>query len=441
MKHGFFGMGNSNLGVYDYLRRHGELGDVTLRSDGEIPQDIRDALCPERVFEKDASLDQLNEDVLFLSPSVRRDREELIKAQARGVKLSSDLELFLERRGRIDYAITGSDGKSTTTHMIAAILEASGKHARPTGNYGVPLSTVIDTEEISVAELSSFQLNFTSPKVNTAVITGITPNHLNWHTSLEEYVAAKRRITDTAKRVVADTDSELMRTVVEERRLFAAVSTSLQYNELSTHVRSEHYLTYRCGVIYLDSVPLIDISGALRHELYNVKNYMLAAGSLIGTASAETVGEVIRSFRGLAHRAQLVAERDGIKYYDSSVDSTPERTLATLRGIRGRNAVIIAGKGKRLSLFKLSEELPRLTVGCVLMGKIGEELSLLLSRNHEYKYLFASDMQSAVTEAAQLLGGEGNVILSPAGTSFDVYKNFEERGRAFCSVVKKTIEK
>jgi UDP-N-acetylmuramoylalanine--D-glutamate ligase len=365
----------------------------------------------------------------------------LIKAQARGVKLSSDLELFLERRGRIDYAITRSDGKSTTTHLIASILEASGKHARPTGNYGVPLSTVIDTEEISVAELSSFQLNFTSPKVTTAVITGITPNHLNWHTSLEEYVAAKRRITDTAKRVVADTDSELMRTALEERRLFAAVSTSLQYNELSTHVRSEHYLTYRCGVIYLDSVPLIDISGALRHELYNVKNYMLAAGSLIGTASAETVGEVIRSFRGLAHRAQLVAERDGIKYYDSSVDSTPERTLATLRGIRGRNAVIIAGKGKRLSLFKLSEELPRLTVGCVLMGKIGEELSLLLSRNHGYKYLFASDMQSAVTEAAQLLGGEGNVILSPAGTSFDVYKNFEERGRAFCSVVKKTIEK
>ena len=441
MKHGFFGIGNSNLGVYDYLSRHGELGEVTLRSDGEIPQSVLGDIRHDRVYEKQASLECLEEDVLFLSPSVRRDREGLRQAEARGVKLSSDLELFLEKRESLDYAITGSDGKSTTTHLIAAILEASGIHARPTGNYGVPLSTVIDTNEVSVAELSSFQLNFTSPKVRTAVITGITPNHLNWHTSLEEYVSAKKRITEHAERVVADADSELMHAIVKEHELFAAVSTSLQFNELSTHVKSEHYLTHRCGVIYLDSEPFIDVSGAMRHEVYNVKNYMLAAGALLDTVSAEVSGEVVRGFKGLAHRAQLVAERGGIKYYDSSVDSTPERTLATLRGLRGRNAVIIAGKGKRLSLFKLSEQLPRLSVGCVLMGEIGDELALLLSRKYGYKYVFARDMQNAVKFASELLDGEGNVILSPAGTSFDIYKNFEERGRAFCSAVQKTIEK
>jgi UDP-N-acetylmuramoylalanine-D-glutamate ligase len=231
------------------------------------------------------------------------------------------------------------------------------------------------------------------------------------------------------------------RVEIGERELFAAVSTSLQFNELSTHVKSEHYLTHRCGVIYLDSEPFIDVSGAMRHEVYNVKNYMLAAGALLDTVSAEVSGEVVRGFKGLAHRAQLVAERGGIKYYDSSVDSTPERTLATLRGLRGRNAVIIAGKGKRLSLFKLSEQLPRLSVGCVLMGEIGDELALLLSRKYGYKYVFARDMQNAVKFASELLDGEGNVILSPAGTSFDVYKNFEERGRAFCSAVQKTIEK
>lgn len=437
MKQGFFGIGNSNLGVYAYLSKKGELGSITLRSDTDIPDSAARELCAERIFTGKSALEEIDEDVIFLSPSVRRDREPLRLAEKRGVKLSSDLELFLERRGYLDYAITGSDGKSTTTYLIAKMLTESGTPARPTGNYGVALSSVIDTESVTVAELSSFQLNFVCPTVRTAVITGITPNHLNWHTSLDEYVAAKRSVTDKAERLVADADSELIQPIIQSRKPFAAVSTALQYSELSTHVESEHYLTYRCGVIYLDSMPFADLCGAVRHERYNVKNYMLAIGATLGRVSHDAILKTVTEFSGLPHRAQLVRELDGIRYYDSSIDSTPERTLATLGGIHGKNAVIIAGRRKKLSLFKLAESLPSMTVGCVLMGQIGAELAPLLSHQPGYRYVFASDMQEAILSARKLLGTGGNVILSPAGTSFDVYKNFEERGRAFASAVMK----
>ena len=437
MKQGFFGIGNSNLGVYEYLSKKGELGDITLRSDTDIPESVARELSPERVLTGADALKHIDEDVIYLSPSVRRDREELRIAAKNGVKLSSDLELFLERRGYLDFAITGSDGKSTTTHLIAKMLTEGGMPARPTGNYGVALSSVIDTESISVAELSSFQLNFVCPTVRTAVITGITPNHLNWHSSLDEYVGAKRSVTDKAERLVADADSELIQPIIHNRIPFAAVSTALQHSELSTHVKSEHYLTYRCGVIYLDSMPFADLCGAVRRERYNVKNYMLAIGATLGKVSRDAVLRAVTEFSGLPHRSELIRELDGVRYYDSSIDSTPERTLATLGGIHGRNAVIIAGKRKKLSLFKLAESLPSMTVGCVLMGQIGAELAPLLSHCAGYRYVFASDMQEAILSARELLGGIGNVILSPAGTSFDVYKNFEERGRAFASAVMK----
>ena len=439
MKHGFFGIGNSNIGVYDYLSRQGELGEVTLRSDDQISYDAAARLGATRVFSLGESLADIDEDILFLSPSVRREREQLILAKKRGTRLSSDLELFLERRGKLDYAITGSDGKSTTTYIIAAALAASGIKTRPTGNFGTPLSSVIDSDDAVVAELSSFQLNYTAPEVGTAIITGITPNHLNWHSSLDEYIAAKRAITQKADRVILDADSELMESLLTSRRIHAVASTSLQFNELSKHVKSEHYLTYRCGTIYLDSSPLVDISEAMRKETYNVKNYMLAIGALADSVSPKALGEVICSFSGLAHRAEFIAEKGGVKYYDSSVDSTPERALATLRGMRGRTVAIIAGRGKKLSLFRLAEELPSLTVGCVLMGEIGRELSVLLSKiPGGYNHLFADDMDGALIAARHLLGGDGNVVLSPAGTSFDVYKNFEERGRAFCQAVLNT---
>ena len=432
MKLGLFGIGRSNLGVYEYLSRRMSIDELTLRSDTAIPDEIVATLQPNRVFVGERALFDVYEDALFLSPSARRDRPELKAAAERGVTLTSDLELYLEKRGGIDVAVTGSDGKSTTTYLLADALTRSGKRAMAVGNFGVPLSSVIDEDAMTVAELSSFQLMYASPKARTAVITNIVPNHLNWHKDLDEYVGAKLNILSSAERTVINADDKISSEVLSGHPVFAAVSTALPYGELRLHLSAEHYLTYRCGTVYLDGVPYLDVSEAKRREAYNVKNYMLTAAALIGECGPEAIRAAVLDFCGLPHRAELVGELDGKVYLDSSVDSTPERTLNTLRGIRGDIAVIIAGRGKRLSLYPLAEELPRLTVGCVLMGEIGEELCPILSRtNADYPFIKVKDMASAVRAASELISGSGTVVLSPAGTSFDSYKNFEERGRDF----------
>ena len=143
-------------------------------------------------------------------------------------------------------------------------------------------------------------------------------------------------------------------------------------------------------------------------------------------------------FRGLAHRAQLICEYGGVKFINSSIDTSAERTIKTLESLFGHTVVVISGKNKGLPLERLAEELSRLTVGAVLMGDIGRELAPLLCNG--YRYVFADDFNCAVYSACALLDGEGNVILSPAGTSFDKFKNYEKRGDAFCRAVKEYIK-
>ena len=172
----------------------------------------------------------------------------------------------------------------------------------------------------------------------------------------------------------------------------------------------------------------------MRRESYNVRNYMLSAASTLGASTPSAITETVGSFGGLTHRAERIATHQGITYINSSIDSTPDRTLKTLGALRGNTAVILCGIGKGLPLDELAMQLPRLTVGAVLMGDIGRELSALLNGT-EYKFARAENMSDAIAIAESYLPYGGNLVLSPAGTSFDNYKNFEMRGEDFKALV------
>lgn len=430
---GLYGYGRSNAGVMNYLCSLG-CRSFILRSDTEcrVPSGI------DRAYFGSNALRDLREDVIYLSPSVRRDRPQLSDAARRGVHLSSDAELFFEHTDAEVYTVTGSAGKSTTTHLIAQVLNRCGKVAVAAGNYGVSLSSLLGKVATVVAELSSFQLTYMRPTSVRAVITNISPNHLDWHTSMEEYVGAKLGIAVNSDGLICDADSDILISSLDAP-VHAAVSSKMSHKELRDRMTANHYLTLDETVIVVDGEKYTDLAGAPRCEEHNVKNMLLAAAATLDVANADACRDAFLGFYGLSHRAQLVAECGGVRYVNSSIDTSPDRVIATLSAASERTVAIICGKSKGLDYSRLAAVLPKLTVGAVLMGAVGSEIAELIYDN-AYRYAACDSMDDAVAYATDILAGKGDVILCPGGTSFDRYASFEERGTDFCRAVENYIK-
>ncbi len=429
LKIGIFGIGKSNLAIVDFLKRQNFDFSLTVRSDSYIKDfpSFPDAT----LYSGNDAYEYIEEDIIFISPSIRRDRPSLVNAKKRGVILSSDTDLFFEQNKKDIYAVTGSDGKSSTTYLISSILNTAGYNSSPAGNYGNPLCMFIDSEKFPVAELSSFQLMDTSYKTKRAVITNITQNHLDWHIDFSEYIDAKLCIAKNTEELIIDYDSRVLRDAIYGYPLFAAVSSSENYTDLKKHINAENYLTLKNDTVYLNGDIYFSLRGIKRTEPYNIKNFMLASATIKDNADRYSIESAVNNFGGLPHRKEIISIINGITYINSSIDSTPERTLQTLRSLKGDTAVIIGGKGKGLSLLNLAQELPKLTVGACLMGDIGLELGELLKNSEKYQTAYADSMSDAIKISSSFLKNGGTVILSPAGTSFDKYKNFENRGEDF----------
>ncbi len=431
---GVFGLGESNLGAIRYLRQKNPGLRLTVRSDEEKIDSSLDNVS--KCFLGKEALNNITEDILLLSPSVKRERKQISMAKKRGVIISSDAELFFSTYKCSPIGVTGSDGKSTTTHLIARAFTLSGIEALPCGNYGKSLSSLLDKDIFPVAELSSFQLSYLKPKLSYAVITNITPNHLNWHSTLEDYILAKMNITKNADKIIFDADSEIASLWLGKREVFCKTSLLKSYRELKEIGGSENYVTYKDGIIYLNGSPLLDISGSKRKESYNVRNFLLTTSTCMEKCKLSGMRDAIVDFFGLPHRAELVSERNGLKFIDSSIDSSPERTIKTLSSLEERAIVIIGGKGKGLSLDTLADKLPHISKAAVLLGEVGSHLKAILTeRSLDYEFISAANMREAIEKAIAISKGKGTIILSPSATSFDLYKNFEERGNDFKRIV------
>ncbi len=428
---GFLGAGKSNLSVLRVFRSLCPSAEFILRCDKDTAGQASEF---DKCYFGNSSLCDINEELLFLSPSVRRDRREIADAAARGVYISSDCELFFSLTDGAAFGVTGSDGKSTTTSALAAILSEAGYPAVACGNFGLPLCELFGKRVLPIAELSSFQLSYAKPVLDTAIITNITENHLDWHKSFDEYRSVKLSIFKRAKRAVIDADcAELIKGAPAEK-LFCAVTLKKSCAEIKSLLPAKYVISAEGERILLNGVPFAESAALLSMTEYNVKNFCLACGAALEYASASDMQRAAEKFAALPHRCRVVTQFGKTRYIDSSIDTTPARTAATLTAQSGEAVAILCGRSKGGTLTPLADALISHTVGAVVFGEIAENILTALSsdtRFEKYPVRAACGMRDAVRIATKMLTRGGTVILSPSGTSFDLYSSFEERGDDF----------
>lgn len=431
---GFVGAGISNLAVAKKLSG----GCTVLRDRGGAEDPEWERIKPDKVFLGGGYLEGIFEDILFLSPSVRRDDPKIMEAARRGVIICSDAELFFSGNDRAVYAVSGSDGKSTTATLAHLLLSERYPDAELLGNIGVPFAASRKTG-VAVAELSSFQLEYLSARVRAAIITCITPNHLDWHVSYDEYIAAKQRIFDGAWRKVISPDTPICEKIASNGVFSVLYSAKYTHRELSDRFSASHTVSLEGDYITVDGVPQLSTKDCKRRERHNIHNLMGAMSLTLGEYSREHLCSVAEGFGGLAHRMEYLYSRSGIEFINSSIDTTPARTRATLEALGKRVRIILGGRGKGLSLLPCVQALKKYAVRISLYGEAGADY---------YRELFDTGItcqlncrlftrfDDAVDHAAAGATKADTVLLSPAATGYGEFKNFEERGMHFKDYIK-----
>ena len=449
------GVGISNTPLIDFLLAHGAV--VTARDMktadklGELAENLEKKGV--RLILGEKYLDNIEDELIFRAPGIRPDRPEFLEAVKRGSKLTSEMELFFALCPCKIFAVTGSDGKTTTTTLTYTFLSRELERLCPDvkvlvgGNIGKPLLPEIDSiseKDFAVVELSSFQLQSMTLSPYAAAITNVTPNHLNWHTDMDEYTRAKENIFLHAgnERLVLNWGCE------STRRMAALTNADVTYFS----AKSEPQLGRASSVIFErdDKIIRKTVDGEevilSRSDIklpgqHNVENYMTAIALTWGYVSPETIIETARSFGGVEHRCELVREFDGVKYYNSSIDSSPTRTEAALRAFRQKVIVICGGYDKHIPYEPLAKPLIDCAKSVVLTGATAQKIKNALLSSPEYNGqppIYESETFEGAVEIARKIASPGDiVILSPASASFDRFKNFEERGNYFKEIVNK----
>lgn len=439
------GIGVSNLPLIDFLLERGTkvvARDMKKREalGSELASSLEEKgvtlICGENY------LDNITEDIVFRSPGIRYDKPSLIEAAARGAIITSEMQLFFDITPTHTVGITGSDGKSTTTTVISKILEEDKRKTFLGGNIGFPLLPRVDdmdSEGYSVAELSSFQLHTMTKSPDIAVITNITPNHLDYHLGMEEYIDAKANIIKyqyEGSRTVLNWENSVT------KGLGKSVKGTLVYFSSKCIPDSENRVYEKDGVIYYNDDAILKTSDIKIPGRHNVENYMAAIGALYGIVSKESIQSVAKNFGGVAHRCQFVRERRGVKYYNSSIDSSPTRTAAALSNFPQKVIVLCGGYDKNIPFEPLAAPLCEKAKAVILCGATKDKIKAALVNSQEYiesserPIIYETENLGESVKVASEMAVSGDIVLlSPACASFDAFKNFEVRGNFFVSEV------
>lgn len=385
-------------------------------------------------------LDGLNEDVIFRTPGMRPDVPELAAAVARGSTLTSEMEVFFEVCPCPIIAVTGSDGKTTTTTIIAELLRSAGKTVHLGGNIGHPLlaeTPSIQPEDVAVLELSSFQLMTMGRSPHIAVITNLSPNHLDVHKDFAEYITAKENIfTHQNAQDIAVFNADNSITAQQAERALGRARLFSRKNEVED------------GVFLRDGKIIARHGGQERVVMnredirlpgeHNVENYLAAIAAVDGMVSDDRIAAFARSFGGVEHRIELIRTLDGVRWYNDSIASSPSRTIAGLRAFPEKVILIAGGKDKGISYAELGPVVNDHVKLLLLCGATAGVIRKSVEQAENYQGLEIIDVADyhQAAQTARERAAEGDVvILSPASTSFDRFKNFMERGKAFKEVV------
>ena len=386
-------------------------------------------------------------DLIFRTPGIDWTKPEIQDAIAAGVEITSEMESFFDHCPCRIIGVTGSDGKTTTTTLIAKTLEAQGFTVHLGGNIGIPLFPVIDDvkpEDIAVVELSSFQLISMRKSPSIAVVTNVTPNHLDHHKDMDEYVGAKKNIY-----LWQDSDSVAVFNAANDITVQMAGEARGEVRWFSRYGRVGN------GAYVSSDSKLISADNGVEHEVmdlrkiklrgeHNKENISTAYCAVKGIVSDEVFERTVSDFTGVEHRIEFVRTLDGVDYYNDSIASSPTRTIAGLRSFEEPIVLIAGGYDKKISYAPLAPEIIKNGVKAVLLcgdtaDAIERELRSCDGYSGNIRIERLENVPQCVSMARQIAEAGDVVLFSPASASFDMYSNFEERGRHFKSLVEDLV--
>lgn len=442
------GLGVSNIPLIDYLyKMQAKVTVFDDRNIEQIPKDIMDKIT-KYTFEFSFGENNLSKlvgfDLIFRSPSCMPTKKELVKEQERGAIVTSEIEMLMEMAPCKIIGVTGSDGKTTTTSLIYAIVKEGGYNAYLGGNIGTPLFTRLNEmlpEDIIVLELSSFQLMNMTVSPDISVITNVSPNHLNIHSSYEEYIEAKKNIFKNQNEngiVVLNYDNDITRNCKAEANGKVIYFSSKE--KLDNGIIVDNDVIKECEDRlrkHIISTQEVHLRGM--HNYENICAAIAATKTLVDT---ETQTKAIREFTGVEHRLEFIREIDGVKWYNDSIGTSPTRTIAGLNAFSEEIILIAGGYDKHLDYEPIAKPIVDHVKGLILIGQTSEKIyeavnKELQEENKDLDIYMCNEFAQTVQIAKQIAKPGQIILFSPASASFDLFKNFAERGDKFKELVNK----
>lgn len=448
------GVGISNIPAIKYLVSLGAI--VTAHDKNEkLAQKYEDfkKLGISFVLGQDYLKGLNNYDYILRSPGIRPFYPEIEEAVKSGVKITSEIELLIENAPCKVIGVTGSDGKTTTTTLISKFLEEAGYKVWLGGNIGIPLFSKLDEiekEDIVVVELSSFQLMTMKVSPNISIITNISPNHLDYHRSFDEYIDAKSNIflhQNKGDLLVLNCDNEYTKRYlgyVKDNN----IKSDIRYFSVMDHANPGTFLEDGYVVSNINGVEqkIVKISDVKLVGIHNLSNICAATSAVLHITGVEPIQKVVTTFMGVEHRMEMFRILKGVKWYNDSIGTSPTRTIAGLTSFNQKVILIAGGYDKHIPYDVMGSYIIDKVKTLILVGKTAPKIEKAvldevkkqgLNENEYCDIHNFTSLEECVNYAYSIAKNGDCVVLSPASASFDLYKNFEERGDLFKSLVNK----
>ena len=441
----FVGIGTSNLPLIEMFCKKGAVVSACDRQSYEALGEnaVRAEKAGAELILGDNYLDKIDTEILFRSPGTPFYRPELEALKQKGVVVTSEMEVFFDLCPCRIIAVTGSDGKTTTTTIISEFLKAEGKKVHLGGNIGTPLLPIIEEigeDDYAVVELSSFQLISMRKSPDIAVVTNLAPNHLDIHKDMQEYIDSKKNIVlhqNAFSKAVLNLDNDISDSFSTDVR--GQLCKFSRREKLTNGAFLDGYT-----IVYSDygkETPVMSYKDIRIPGMHNVENYLAAISAVWGIVSVDTIVNVAKNFGGVEHRAEFVRELDGVEYYNDSIASSPTRTaMGTLSLYDEKIIVIAGGYDKHIPYEPLGPVICDKVKVLVLMGDTAPKIEEAVRNSANYSennpvIINVTNMEEAVNVARENAVKGDKISLSPASASFGLYKNFVERGNHFKSIV------
>ena len=377
-------------------------------------------------------LDELSADLVFRTPGMHPGNPAIVTLKEQGAEITSEMEVFFEVCPCSKIAITGSDGKTTTTTLVSEMLKAAGKTVWLGGNIGTPLLPLVrqmKEEDFAVVELSSFQLMDMRRSPQRALITNLAPNHLDIHKDMEEYVESKKniyRFQSAGDILVVNADNEITAPL-------HGPGSTCAFSRAGKNVK----VRLEDGIIYRDGKAVLNKADILLPGEHNVENYMAAIAMVEDLVDDEVIRHVAKTFGGVEHRIELVRIKDGVRYYNDSIASSPSRTMAGLKSFPEKVILIAGGYDKHIPYDVLGPEICTHVKKLFLCGATAPQIRTAVEQcDMEQPEMTDCGKFEAAVKAAAAAAESGDVVLmSPASASFDEFKNFAVRGNFFKKLI------